>query len=134
MTTKIPNVIETYDESNKRTSSQFSNEPHIYEPVEGEKVFVYLWVQYPTYDFIFGTPAEDSPKYQKEFGFFQFRKKADGKTLSGWSIYVDQSELEEMQKGFTRLMDESHVQRTKEWSEYHANKNDNGKTVEQPTR
>lgn len=121
---KISTLIETYAEGSKEPSRTLSDKPYEYEFVKGEKIFVHYWVQYPSYDFIFGTPAPDSPKYKKEFGFFQFRKKRDGKTMSVWNIYVDQNELEEMQKGFTKLMDVSNETRQEEWAEHNAKKDD----------
>lgn len=119
---KIPSIIETYAETGAQPIVEKHDEPSVYENAEGEKILVHLWVRFPSYDFIFGVPAKDNPKYEKEFGFFQFRKMKDGKAMSGWSIYVDQPELEEMQRGFTKLMDVSHVERTPEWAEYHSKK------------
>lgn len=119
---KIPTIIETYAQHGKEPKRVLTDEPYEYEVVKGEKILVHYWVKYPTYDFIFGTPAPDNPHYKKEFGFFQFRKMTDGKAMAGWNIYVDQDELEEMQKGFTKLMDVSHATRLKEWSERNAKK------------
>ena len=113
---KIPTIIETYAEGSKEPSHERFDKPYEYEFVKGEKILVHYWVKYPSYDFIFGTPAPDNPNYKLEFGFFQFRKMRDGKAMAGWNIYVDQDELEEMQKGFTKLMDVSQTTRQEEWA------------------
>jgi len=113
----IPTIIETYTESDVAPKREVQDDVWQYEAEKGEVVLVNYWVRFPSYDFIFGVPHKDSPRYKKEFAFFQFRKMENGKAMKGWQIYIDQNELEEMQKGFTKLMDVSHVERFKEWSE-----------------
>lgn len=119
---KIPTIIETYTESDKEPERVLIDEPYEYEFIKGEKILVHYWVKYPSYDFIFGTPHPDNPKYKDEYGFFQFRKMRDGKTMTGWNMYIDRDELEEMQKGFTLLMDVSRATRHQEWTEHNAKK------------
>jgi hypothetical protein len=119
---KIPSTVQTYTEGS--VEPQVKKDEHlIYEPNKGEVIDVTLWVQYPSYDFIFGVPAEGNPKYEKEYGFFCFRKRKDGETESYWSVYVDQTELEEMQKGWVEVTAMSRITRQKEWREHDARGN-----------
>ena len=98
--------------------------PITYEPVAGEKINVHKWVRFPDYDYIFGTPDKSSPRYEKEFAAFVKRKQNADNSVSVTIQYLDQNELEEMQKGFTKLMDVSHVERLQEWSERSAKKDE----------
>jgi len=113
----IPTTVQTYVEGTVEPSVT-TGETMVYTPVEGEDIMVTLWVQYPSYDFIFGLPAPSSPKYKDEYGFFCFRKKTEDKVVSYWSVYVDRAELEEMQKGFTELAAASRIMRPHEWQDH----------------
>ncbi len=122
MSKKIATIIETYTESDDKPTIEKSKQPYVFQLVAGEAIVVYLWVKYPSYDFIFGVPAKSSAKYQREYGFFQFRKKlADGK-FTMWSIYLDQAELEEMKNGFAKLFMVSNSQRKGNWEKYEREK------------
>ena len=111
----IPSIIETYSECNCEPKRESLDEVYHYEVGKGEVVIIHKWVRFPNYDFMFGTPHPDSPRFDREYGFFAFRKK-DGDNASVWSIYVDQDELEEMMKGFARVMDVSHATRHRDWA------------------
>lgn len=77
----------------------------IFEPNEGEKVMVFSWVRYPSYDFIFGVPHKDSPKYKEEVGFFLYRDARNGIYKEG--LYLDVQELLELIDGFGAILQES---------------------------
>lgn len=76
----------------------------IYYPREGEMVHVLLWERYPDYDFIFGVPSKDSPRYEKEIAFFQFRRVGD---TVHYGHYFDVLESEAMARGFARILEVS---------------------------
>ena len=69
--------------------------------VGGEKINVYVWIQWPSYDFIFGTPHKSSKHYGVEAGFFQYRDTRRKKTKAGF--YVDKQELRCLVNGFQKL-------------------------------
>lgn len=117
----IPKVIETYKENTVEPRQEFYDEPLEYFPAEGERILVNLWCRFPSYDFIFGTPAPENPRREKEFGFFQFRKLKEGKAMAGWQVYVDQTELEDMCRGFAKIMEVSRANRKEEWDTYDEN-------------
>lgn len=115
---KVPSVIETYAETGDVVDVKYNDELVEYEVSKGEVVLVSYWCRFPSYDFLFGVPHKDSPKYEKEFGYFQFRKKREDGSQTGWSIYCDQIELEEMISGFLRILSVSKQERQKEWEEF----------------
>lgn len=116
---EIPSLIETYKEGSVPDSREVYEQPFLYRDSEGDMVDVQKWVRYPNYDFIFGTPAVESEKYEKEFGFFAFRKMNKEKTnATVWTLYLDQSELEEMKEGFEAVLATSIAQRADEWKEH----------------
>lgn len=118
MMKKIPTIIEIYDEDPTKPLETMREEGVIYEPVAGETIHVTFWVRYPHYDFIFGVPTKENPHYQKEFGYFAFRKNREGRLFGGWSIYVDQTELEEMKFGWSRVLEVSERERVEEWKKH----------------
>ncbi len=120
---EIPTVLDTYEESDVGVKTFKHGEAFEYEVAKGEIVLVHKWVRFPSYDFIFGTPRKDSPRYKEEFGFFAFRRKENG-VYRGWSIYVDQTELKEMVSGFMRIIECSECIRAPEWKEYNKTKNE----------
>lgn len=112
---KIPTIIKTYPKNEEPPIHEFSANPYEYFLTEDEKINVVLWVRYPSYDFIFGLPDESSPAREKEFGFFQFRKQDENGNQKGWAVYLDQTELEEMVKGFQNVLKASKNERKEEW-------------------
>ena len=121
---KIPIEVETYKEGSLGADRQtLSEEKQVLELVKGEPINIRYWVRFPSYDYIFGTPHKDSWRYKKEFAVFVKRRRNEDMSMSVTLEYLDQTELEEMQKGFTKLMDVSHVERLKEWAERNAAKN-----------
>lgn len=76
----------------------------VYYPREGEMVHVLLWERYPDYDFIFGVPEKESPRYEKEIAFFQFRRVGE---KVHYGHYFDVLESEAMVRGFQKILDVS---------------------------
>lgn len=130
---KIPLLIETYGENTVEPSHRVHDEPFEYFDSDGEKVWVHYWVRWPSYDFIFATPDKGNSKYALEYGFFCFRKLREGKVQSGWQIYADQLELEELAHGFELLLEFSKKLRNAEWVEYTKNKHEPEVQHEPPT-
>ena len=98
---KIPNKVKTYKEGKEPGCKKVDFDELIYEPEKGEKINVVSWIRYPSYDFIFGYPADDNPKAEKEVAFFQFRDTRAKKIKSGF--YLDATELDEMINGFSLI-------------------------------
>ncbi len=110
---KIPTIIEPYKEGLVETSQAEFDEPFEHKDARGHNVLVYKWVRYPSYEFIFGIPAPDSPKHELEYSYFEFRKQG-----GGWQFYADQNELEEMIQGFIAVLNASQSARPDEWHKF----------------
>lgn len=69
----------------------------LHKDAAGDLVEVRMFVQYPSYDFIYGNPTADSPKYAKEAVYFEYRdSRAGGKSFS---LYLDVQEATEFIRG-----------------------------------
>lgn len=100
---RIPLNVMTYAEGEEPPRVELADEV-IYEPIVGEKIVVLMWVQYPSFDFIFGVPHSDSPRHEKEAGFFMFR---DARTKKNHGHYFDVQECQEVMQGFSKILDHS---------------------------
>jgi len=114
MPNKIPKEVKSFKEGSAKEQKYLSDAPAIYEPIKGEVIDVYLWIRYPSYDFIFGVPNKANPNYKKELGFFQYRDSRTRTVLVG--MYIDRQELDEMVEGFSRLRDVSKDTRPDMWN------------------
>lgn len=117
----IPVKIQHYPESGKNPQEIMSEKPKYFFDKDGNKIVVHSWLRWPNYDFVFGTPSPESPKHEKEFAFFQFRKFQGGETVGNY-LYLDQLELEEMIGGLLRIMEISRTTRGEEWDKYQKNR------------
>lgn len=113
-TYKIPNKPEAFDEG-------AAPEPELYdaltyEPAEGEIIEVSQWIRWPSYDFIFGVPAKDSPMYEKETAYFQYR---DTRHKHHHGFYIDVVELLHMVEGFATLVEMSKTHNPDIWEKHH---------------
>jgi hypothetical protein len=100
---KIPRQVVEYKEGEMPDAVPY--EDLKYEPTDGEVIDVRLWCRWSCYDFIFGVPAKDSPKYALEVGFFQYRDTRLKTVPVG--MYVDIVELEALVEGFSKLLEAS---------------------------
>ena len=65
-------------------------------------VDVLLWERWPSYDFIFGIPANVSPMAGKEAAFFQYRDSRTKRVKAGF--FADEKELKIIIDGFLRCL------------------------------
>ena len=112
---KIPTEIETYKEGNTPKDLPMDFYNAVYEPVPNEVVEVVSWHRWPAYDFIFGIPAKDSPKHEKEIGFFKFR---DSRVDVKMAFYIDITECEALIKGFQQILEESKTNSPHLWKNH----------------
>jgi hypothetical protein len=95
-TYKIPNHVIKYKEGQLLEIPEDTDRV-TFEPNEGELIEVTHWVTYPSYDYIFGVPAKNSPRAKKESGFFAFR---DSRTESAdIGMYLDDGEVADFFNG-----------------------------------
>lgn len=76
----------------------------MYRTAEGEDVHILLWERYPDYDLIFGVPSAESPRHEKEVGFFTLRRVGN-KEHTGF--YFDIKESQAIVLGFQKILEES---------------------------
>lgn len=69
-------------------------------------IIVSMWCRYPSYDFIFGVPAEDHSKHSTEVVYFVYRDARIGPHHST-GLYLDRSEAQDMVDGFTAALIQS---------------------------
>jgi hypothetical protein len=116
---KIPTTIEKYPDGEK-PETLLSDDGLTYEPKKGEVIDVVYWVQYPSYDFIFGIPNKDHPLANTEVGFFQIRNTKTKRIMAGY--YVDCNEAEELAYGFKKMVEVSNLITPELWKKHRANK------------
>lgn len=110
----IPAKPNVYEESDNAEQSIVSNEPLLHKDPNGDDVLVHMWVQYPSYDLLFGTPASNSSRYEKEVAFFEFR---DGLTGEQHAMYLDSTELSEFIQGFEMAVEITKKTRPDVWTQ-----------------
>ncbi len=108
---EIPRKVQTYKEG--EAPPQILADAFLYEPSDGEFVDVVFWARYPDYDYIFGVPAQSSPKHGKEIGFYQFRDSRSNFPQLGH--YCDITECEALIRGFTKILEASKINSLHLW-------------------
>jgi len=74
--------------------------PQTFIATDGTPTTVVAYYRYPSYDIIFAVPHEGTERAEREKGYFEFR---DARTKHRWSLWVDQTEAEECQRGFAAI-------------------------------
>ena len=112
---KIENDAIPFEEGKFQPEIDSSNGT-VYEPIQGQRINVLLWVRYPSYDFIFGVPDKDSPKYEKEISFIQYRDTRLKTVKMG--MYLDIVETKEFIEGLSKCLEFSKEHLPHLWKKY----------------
>lgn len=117
---KIPKKIETYEEGNPPAKSTLDDDGVTFEPEDGQPIQVLYWVQYPSYDLIFGVPLPENPYSKTEVGYFHVRDSRTEKIKSGY--YLDCNEAEEFLQGFKKIVEVGKLISPELWNKHKINK------------
>ena len=80
-----------------------ADEDLFFQPSLGEMVKINTWIRYPDYDWLFGVPTFDSPRYAKEEAFYIFRNRTNDVQHG---FYLDKQELTDLIMGLLKIQHE----------------------------
>lgn len=96
---KIPRKFQESSTITNSVLELMDKTPLEYEVSDGEVIDVTDWFRYPSYDMIFGTPAKDSPRAEKEIMCFVVRYA----TEKSYATYFDSQELGDVLNALVKI-------------------------------